>query len=306
MPGTSLERSRILSGLALVVISLIATIYLSVLLPNHLMPILGGRIAFAVVACGLTLLVNILLNFYRVRVCDPGYTSAETEHSSLICASCKFYKPPRCHHCSRCARCVLSHDHHCVWTGTCIGDRNLKYFLLLIMQLVMGVAFSFLSVLAPILRCPPCNPMKCRHLRSLPGCAHFRFPWLAFALLLLLLGGVLFVFMMQYVRQVASDVTSMETWGYGTNPVLDASAARPEAAADEHADAEGAAPRARQRIKRSTRDSYAAVFEAGADAPSVWSRCTPRWRHGWLLMLWLYTGGWSTRSSPGAEAGKVA
>jgi len=44
------------------------------------------------------------------------------------CSSCKGYKPPRAHHCSTCARCVLSMDHHCPWTNTCVGQLNLKPF----------------------------------------------------------------------------------------------------------------------------------------------------------------------------------
>ncbi|CAE7264883.1 ZDHHC6 [Symbiodinium sp. CCMP2592] len=44
------------------------------------------------------------------------------------CASCKGYKPPRAHHCSTCGRCVLSMDHHCPWTNTCIGQINMKPF----------------------------------------------------------------------------------------------------------------------------------------------------------------------------------
>ncbi|OLP86703.1 tRNA (guanine(37)-N1)-methyltransferase [Symbiodinium microadriaticum] len=44
------------------------------------------------------------------------------------CASCKGYKPPRAHHCSTCGRCVLSMDHHCPWTNTCVGQINMKPF----------------------------------------------------------------------------------------------------------------------------------------------------------------------------------
>eukprot|EP00300_Choanocystis_sp_HF-7_P010685 c17087_g1_i3.p1 GENE.c17087_g1_i3~~c17087_g1_i3.p1 ORF type:complete len:203 (+),score=34.50 c17087_g1_i3:322-930(+) len=53
------------------------------------------------------------------------------------CYTCKIWKPPRSSHCPYCDNCVLAFDHHCPVLGTCIGARNIKYFLLL---LVFGYA----------------------------------------------------------------------------------------------------------------------------------------------------------------------
>lgn len=38
-------------------------------------------------------------------------------------------RPPRAFHCNTCGVCIEAQDHHCPWMGTCIGKRNLKYFL---------------------------------------------------------------------------------------------------------------------------------------------------------------------------------
>ncbi|CAA2989498.1 Protein S-acyltransferase 10 [Olea europaea subsp. europaea] len=40
------------------------------------------------------------------------------------CTYCNILQPPRAKHCHDCEKCVLQFDHHCVWLGTCIGQRN--------------------------------------------------------------------------------------------------------------------------------------------------------------------------------------
>lgn len=40
------------------------------------------------------------------------------------CERCGAFQRLRAHHCAVCERCVDTHDHHCMWLGTCIGARN--------------------------------------------------------------------------------------------------------------------------------------------------------------------------------------
>lgn len=40
------------------------------------------------------------------------------------CERCGAFQRLRAHHCTACERCVDTHDHHCLWLGTCIGARN--------------------------------------------------------------------------------------------------------------------------------------------------------------------------------------
>jgi len=76
---------------------------------------------------------------------DPGYIPKATRGCDLntFCEMCKASKPPRAHHCRRCARCVFRMDHHCVWIGNCVGYGNQKHFILLLSYLT---ALSFMDV----------------------------------------------------------------------------------------------------------------------------------------------------------------
>ena len=56
------------------------------------------------------------------------------------CVECKHHQPPRCHHCKICNKCILKRDHHCFFTGTCIGFYNQRYFVILVFYLALATA----------------------------------------------------------------------------------------------------------------------------------------------------------------------
>jgi hypothetical protein len=59
---------------------------------------------------------------------------------------CNVFKPERCHHCSACNRCVLNMDHHCPWINNCVGFWNRKYFMLLLIYVLLSTYFCILTL----------------------------------------------------------------------------------------------------------------------------------------------------------------
>ncbi len=61
------------------------------------------------------------------------------EHTE--CQMCNVMRPAGTQHCFECGVCVLELDHHCPWTGKCIGQKNLRAFYSFLATLTLLVVY---------------------------------------------------------------------------------------------------------------------------------------------------------------------
>lgn len=64
------------------------------------------------------------------------------------CKTCCRYKAPRTFHCQTCQACIDGYDHHCAFTGTCIGTNNYPSFIAFLYSLQSYIFFAFIAVVA--------------------------------------------------------------------------------------------------------------------------------------------------------------
>ena len=66
----------------------------------------------------------------------------------MKCQKCNIFIPRELHisHCYDCDICVKEQDHHCPWTGKCIGKNNLKSFYVFIYSLLTFFVNIFVTI----------------------------------------------------------------------------------------------------------------------------------------------------------------
>jgi len=101
-----------------------------------------------------------LLSFIKASISDPGVVTPENEDSynavwerdtalytkKKPCKVCNvLVRPARSKHCGLCNHCVSKLDHHCPWVNNCIGELNMRWFILfLVMSAIFCLFGSFL------------------------------------------------------------------------------------------------------------------------------------------------------------------
>lgn len=95
---------------------------------------------------GLCIISWCLLFFLAAVTCNPGLELVHQDpvinaNNVYFCRVCEVIRASGTVHCSDCEVCVRGHDHHCPWTGKCIGEGNLPYFYGFVMGVMGAVVF---------------------------------------------------------------------------------------------------------------------------------------------------------------------
>ena len=82
----------------------------------------------------ISLLISLieLTLYFQTALRNPGIVipmgDLEIEAGGTRCEKCLALKIQGTVHCKECGVCIREMDHHCVWTGKCIGKGNLNWF----------------------------------------------------------------------------------------------------------------------------------------------------------------------------------
>ncbi|KAH9620875.1 hypothetical protein KSS87_022608 [Heliosperma pusillum] len=230
------------SIMILLVLGVVGVTYYAVVLTNYGPALVYGGfdtlISFLVLIPFHGLLGMLLWSYFSVVFTDPGsvppnwrpsideergetdplnlseYSGVQTgdlSHSKVrFCRKCNQLKPPRCHHCSVCGRCILKMDHHCVWVVNCVGALNYKYFLLFLFYTFLETTLVTISLLPQFI--------AFFNDGEIPGTpSSLATTFLAFVLNLAFALSVM-GFLIMHISLVAGNTTTIEAYEKKTTP----------------------------------------------------------------------------------------
>lgn len=130
-----------------VLVTYVIIVLPAILIYYYMTPYIPEKVIFDV------LFAFCIFGLTAVVTADPGlvrkYHHARSRHWTY-CDHCESYRPPGTVHCSTCQVCIAGYDHHCPWTGKCIGHGNIFFFKVfvyslcsfIIFVLILGILYS--------------------------------------------------------------------------------------------------------------------------------------------------------------------
>ena len=115
-----------------------------------IMYFLGKKNSFFLNFIGFLIYFTFVSSYSYTALINPGYpkhdidsVTGEPRKKFYYCSTCKMWvnREKKTLHCSDCNICVEGMDHHCPWTGKCIGSKNLISFYVFVFSLFLLIGF---------------------------------------------------------------------------------------------------------------------------------------------------------------------
>lgn len=104
---------------------------------------------------GIIILLTFFISYTITFLMNPGIPKydenailGQPREKYTFCNLCKIWvnNENKTSHCFDCNVCVEGYDHHCPWTGKCIGKKNLKYFYIFLMSILFVFCFFAIAL----------------------------------------------------------------------------------------------------------------------------------------------------------------
>ena len=114
----------------------------------------GKYLNFYLKAIGIIIYLIFLISYTYTVIINPGFPkhdidsiTGEPRKKFYYCNECKIWAnlEKKTQHCPECNICIEGNDHHCPWTGKCIGQRNHTSFIIFVCSVF--VLFVYLIIL---------------------------------------------------------------------------------------------------------------------------------------------------------------
>ncbi|CAI5708812.1 unnamed protein product [Peronospora farinosa] len=89
-----------------------------------------------------------LICYAFVGCTNPGIVTRidmPPDDTYTYCDHCGSYRPEGALHCMDCQVCIEEYDHHCPWTGKCVGKNNVRYFYAWLLFLVLAFVYEIIE-----------------------------------------------------------------------------------------------------------------------------------------------------------------
>lgn len=105
------------------------------------------------------LIIFEALTYLYTGLKNPGIYTAKSYNEVTMedyrlnqnfCPKCRILRDIKTYHCLDCDVCIKGYDHHCPWTGKCIGSGNLYPFYAFLFSTAIYFTFFILFILSAV------------------------------------------------------------------------------------------------------------------------------------------------------------